>query len=305
MTTLTIRSTFRIYQELSKSGIVALVLISVLGGYLAGHPFEQSMNWSRLFLTLFGVLFLASGSSALNQIQDREMDAKMPRTSKRPLPSGRLSLTHAMIFSVGSIVLGLALLIYLDRGLAILGGVALLSYNVLYTLWWKRKMAFAAVPGALPGALPILMGYAAADGRIFTPGGIYLFFILFFWQMPHFWVLALKYTSDYAAGGVPTLPVKAGEGITVKQISLWCLGYVALALGAPIFIRTGSVYLIIAILMSGMLLWELRGFVSAPEGARTKSWLRLFLWINFSLIGYIAGVVIDLWSIYLVHYVKG
>lgn len=305
MTTLTLKSSLRLYQELSKSGIVFLVLISVLGGYLAGHPFEQSMNWGKLAATLFGVLFLASGSSALNQIQDREMDAKMPRTAKRPIPSGRISMRGALRFSLASMTFGMGILYVIQPGLAALGALALLSYNVLYTLWWKRKMAYAAIPGALPGALPILMGYAAADGHIFTPGGIYLFFILFFWQMPHFWVLALKYTDDYEKGGVPTLPVAAGEGITVKQISIWCLAYVALALGASLFLRTGSAYLIIAILMSGMLLWELRGFVVAPEGERAKSWLRLFLWINFSLIGYIAGVVIDLWSVYLVHFIKG
>lgn len=291
-------SLLQLYRELSKSGIVALVLISVLGGYLAGHPFEQSLDWGRLALTLLGLLLLGSGSSALNQVQERHIDAQMPRTAQRPLPSGRISLPHALVFSFGGILAGTALLGWLDSRLAVLGAIAVVSYNVLYTLWWKKKMAFAAIPGAIPGALPILMGYLSASGALFDRGGIYLFAILFFWQMPHFWVLALKYSDDYARGGIPTLPVAHGGGVTVKQIVLWCLAYVALALGAPLFFPVGSVYLSLTVAMSLKLLWELWAFTKAPE---SKKWLHFFLWINFSLIVYVGGVVADLWSIYLIR----
>jgi protoheme IX farnesyltransferase len=298
----------KVYRELSKSGIVALVLISVLGGYLAGHPFEQPLNWLRLSLTLVGVLFVASGSSALNHWQDREMDAKMPRTAKRPIPSGRISELHALVFSFGSIAFGLAVLSLLSFQLVALGGLAVISYNVLYTLWWKRTMPFAAVPGAVPGALPILMGYASATGELFAPGGVYLFFILFFWQMPHFWVLALRFTDDYAKGAVPTLPVARGSAVTIRQIVLWCLAYCALALGAPLFFRVGSIYLAVAILMCAKLLWELFAFARAGDriaDAGSKFWLRFFLWVNFSLIGFIGGIVADLWAVYLIQHLKG
>ena len=300
--TSSLRARLELVRELSKSGIVALVLISVLGGYLAGHPFEEEMNWGRLLVTLLGVLFLASGSSALNQVQDRSMDEKMPRTAGRPIPSGRISVTGAAVFSFASMGAGLLILWSLDFGIALLGLAAVLSYNVFYTLWWKRKMSFAAIPGAIPGALPILMGYASASHTLFHPGGIYLFFILFFWQMPHFWVLALKYTDDYATGGVPTLPVTHGPGITVKQISLWCLGYIALAFGATLFLRTGALYLGIALTMSTILLIRLYRFIRAPL---SRNWLRFFLWINFSLIGFIGGMVADLWSVYLIQHIKG
>lgn len=293
---------FALYRELSKSGIVALVLISVLGGYLTGHSFEKDLNLPHLVATLFGILFLAAGSSALNQVQDRHLDAQMPRTANRPLPSGRISLFHALVFSWGGIVAGTLILYILDPRLAALGALAVISYNFLYTLWWKRKMAYAAVPGAIPGALPILMGYLSASGELFAPGGVYLFGILFFWQMPHFWVLALKYTDDYHKGGIPTLPVAHGPGVTLRQIIIWCLAYVALALGAPLFFPVGSVYLALTVGMSLKLLWELKKFVEAPA---SKSWLHFFLWINFSLIAYIGGVVIDLWSIYLIRFIKG
>ena len=287
------------YAELAKSGIVTLVLISVLGGYLAGQPFDAPFNWIRLFLTLFGILFLASGSSALNQYQERTIDASMPRTAKRPLPSGRLTERNVLLFIATTLVLGLGILAWLDRAQLVLGIIAVVSYNGLYTLWWKRHWAFAAVPGAIPGALPIWMGHLAANGHLFTAGGIYLFLLLFFWQMPHFWVLALKYREDYESGGFPTLPVAHGTGLTVSQIAVWCLAYIAISLIAPIFLRLGMIYLLVAPLMGFKLLWELKQFVRQPE---SKRWLHFFLWVNFSLIIYLAAAVIDLWSVYLIPY---
>jgi protoheme IX farnesyltransferase len=292
-----LRNTTQLLRELSKSGIVALVLISVLGGYLIGQPFETPLSFLHLALTLFGVLFLASGSSALNQYQERHVDAEMPRTAKRPLPSGRMSPRGVLAFVGSAIALGLVLLSQVSLEVFALGIAAVISYNGLYTMWWKRRWAYAAVPGAIPGALPILMGHAAASGDVWHPGGIYLFFILFYWQMPHFWVLALKFEKDYRAGGFPTLPVARGTRVTVSQIVIWCLAYVALALIAPLFLKTGMIYGLIAIGVSLFVLWELRSFVRVPD--QKSAWLRFFLWINFSLILYIAGAAIDLWSVYL------
>jgi protoheme IX farnesyltransferase len=282
-------------------------LISVLGGYLAGHPFEQSLDGIRLLVTLLGVLGVAAGSSALNHWQDREMDALMPRTAKRPIPSGRITESHALLFAFGAMTAGVGLLSILSWKLVVLAFVAILSYNVFYTLWWKRTMPFAAVPGAIPGALPILMGYVAAQGDVITPGGVYLFAVLFFWQMPHFWVLALRFTDDYAKGGVPTLPVAHGTRLTIGQIVVWCLAYCALALGAPVFFRVGSVYLGVSIMIVAKLLWELRAFARGGDRISdpgSKFWLRFFLWINFSLIGFVGAIVADLWSVYLIRHVK-
>lgn len=291
-------SPFKLYRELSKSGIVTLVLISVIGGFLSGAPLEQAFDWRRLIWTLFGILFLSSGSSALNQVQDRKMDAAMERTSRRPIPSGRISLRGALLFSSISMLLGLAILIRLDPRIAILGGIAVFFYNVLYTLWWKRQSAFAAVPGAVPGALPILMGFAAASGTIWSGGGLYLFAILFFWQMPHFWVLAIRYSRDYATGGVPTLPVKLGIPVTVTQIVIWCLGYVGIATLAPLFLGVGGFYCTLAFFLSLKLLWELWAFAKQPE---SKRWLHFFLWVNFSLILYVALAVLDRWNYHLLQ----
>ncbi|MGZ3697527.1 MAG: UbiA family prenyltransferase [Bdellovibrionota bacterium] len=290
----TLSSRLAILKEFSKSGIVALVLISVFGGYLVGQPGEIYFSVGRLLETLAGVLFLASGSSALNQYQERVIDASMPRTAKRPLPSGKLSPAGALAFIMVTLALGLGILADLGVSVLCLGIAAVALYNGLYTLWWKKHWSYAAVPGAIPGALPILIGYASASGEVFAPAGLYLFFILFFWQMPHFWVLALRYKSDYEKGGFPTLPVTHGEGITVERIRVWCLAYAGLILLAPLFLHVGLVYLVIAIPVILKVLWELRAFARAPE---SKRWLHFFLWVNFSLILVLAAAVLDLWHL--------
>lgn len=294
-----LRNSFSAYKELSKSGIVALVLISVLGGYLSGHPGETPLDGTRLLITLFGVLLLASGSSALNQLQEHEIDSRMPRTAKRPLPSGRITIRNAATFIALSLAAGLALLAWISIPVLLLGIAAVLSYNVLYTLWWKRHWAYAAVPGAIPGALPILMGYAAASGRILAPAGIYLFLILFYWQMPHFWVLALRFREDYARGDFPTLPVARGEKVTILQIAVWGVSYVALSLLAPLFLGVGKIYVGIAVPTCLILLWELRGFVRDAGVPGSKGWLKFFLWVNFSLILFVGAAALDLWSHHL------
>lgn len=289
---------FQIYRELSKSGIVALVVISVLGGYIVGQPSDHAFSATRLAVTLLGVLLLASGSSALNQIQEHRIDAQMPRTAKRPLPSGRITMAEAVIFVLASVVAGLLMLLWVAPAIAWLGVAAVVSYNGLYTLWWKRRWAFAAIPGAVPGALPVLMGHAAASGRVWEPSGIYLFFILFYWQMPHFWVLALRYREDYRQGGIPTLPVALGGEITVKQIRIWSLGYMGLILIAPLFMKVGTPYLVAALATCAMILKELRQFMRAPD--QSRAWLRFFLWVNFSLIIAIAAAAADLWGTQLI-----
>jgi protoheme IX farnesyltransferase len=305
------RNSLQVYRELAKSGIVALVLISVLGGYLCGHRFELPLNWQHLALTLAGIFLLAAGSSALNQVQEMKVDAMMPRTAKRPLPSGRISTAHAVLFCMATIGGGLALLSWLSAALAWLGLAAVVSYNGLYTLWWKRHWAFAAVPGAVPGALPILMGYAAASGEVLTRGGLYLFFILFYWQMPHFWSLAIRFREDYSAGGFPTLPVARGVARTRFHTTLWSFSYVALGLSAPFFLQTGWVYFSISLLTGLKVLWELRKYLRATAtdqvgdaSAATRHWLPFFLWVNFSLIFYVFGAVVDLWSVYLIAHFR-
>ncbi|MCM0606776.1 MAG: protoheme IX farnesyltransferase [Xanthomonadaceae bacterium] len=299
------------YKAFSKSGIVTLVLISVVGGYFMSMPLDQSFQIGHFVLTLAGVLFLASGSSALNQFQEIRLDAKMPRTAGRPLPSGGMSEREALIFIGVSLLIGILCLAKISVLVLFLGLGAVFSYNGLYTMWWKPRMAYAAVPGAVPGALPILMGAAsAADG--INASGVYWFFILFFWQMPHFWVLADRYSADYRAGGIPTLPVSRGTEVTHFQIVLWCLAYIGLALAGPLFLEAEWIYFIGALVVSVAILFELVryskarlivssavttiGTTAEPDPTEKKAWLRFFLWVNFSLILFLLFAVIDRWK---------
>ncbi len=282
--------------QLTKSEIVILEAITLIAGYFIGHPLEQSLDWKRFFITLFGVSFLALGSGALNQIQERKEDAQMKRTQSRPIPSGRISVKFALLTTLLLFISGSLLLNLVSKPVLALGLLAVISYNGFYTLWWKRKMAFAAIPGAIPGALPILIGFQAAVQNMADLRGYYLFAILFFWQMPHFWVLALKYSDDYDQGGFPTLPVARGTSVTRFQITLWCLAYAGIGLLSVMFFPTGIIGVLGSLLISAWLIFELFRFLKQPE---QKTWLRFFLSVNFSLILYLAVISTDLWSIYL------
>ncbi len=287
---------YRDLLKLTKSEIVLLELMTLAAGYFIGQSFEVPVDWSRFMLTTLGVGFLAMGSGALNQIQEHTEDAKMDRTRNRPIPSGRISLRAAIIATLILFTLGIVCLRPVSGVVLALGLLAVVSYNGLYTLWWKRKMAFAAVPGAIPGALPILIGFQAAVNNLGDLRGYYLFAILFFWQMPHFWVLALKYSNDYGQGGFPTLPVALGNKVTRFQITLWCLAYTGIGLLSSLFFPTGIIGLVGSMVISGWLLFELVRFLGHPE---QKTWLRFFLSINFSMLFYLGIISLDLWSIFL------
>lgn len=289
-------NTYRAILELTKSEIVLLEAITLAAGFVIGQSLETAFPWSTFFLTLAGVCCLALGAGSMNQIQEREEDAQMERTRKRPLPSGRISLRFAVILTILLFLTGTILLSMVSIPVLALGLFAVISYNVLYTMWWKRRMAFAAIPGAIPGALPILIGYQAAVNNLTDGRGWYLFAILFFWQMPHFWVLALKYSNDYEKGGFPTLPVALGNQVTRFQITLWCLAYAGIGLLSAMFFPTGVLGLAGSLLISAWLLWELVRFLRKPE---QQTWLRFFLSINFSLLLYLLVISADLWSIYL------
>lgn len=275
------------------------MVISVLGGFVIGHPFELPFPLLKALATLLGVLLLSAGSSALNQVQEADLDARMPRTSQRPIPSGKLSIPQALGVSLLLILLGGAVLMVTDLQVAALGAVAVLLYNGLYTLWWKPNWAFAAIPGAIPGALPVLMGYVSASGRLIDLPGAYLFLILFYWQMPHFWSLALRFREDYSLGGIPTLPVAHGIHATLKHIGIWSAGYAALLLLAPFVLGVGALYLGIIGLFIFKVMVELLRFVRNPD---SKQWLRFFLWVNFSLVAFLFAASLDLWWIYVQLY---
>lgn len=282
----------RKYFELTKFGIVFFVVFTATGGYLMGHPFREIFSVVHLIIFLAGLYLLSSGSFALNQYQEREIDKKMPRTQDRPIPSGQISAKKALVIAIALLVIGSAIEFYISWKVGVLGLTTVFFYNYLYTEKWKQKSPFAAVPGAIPGAMPFVIGYTAASGVVFTLENFYFFLLMFFWQMPHFWALALRYKDDYKLGGIPVLPAERGQKVTEYYVGLYTFAYLALVFAAPIVVSVGYAHILIAIPFALKILWELFGFLKDPLG---KKWLGFFLWTTLSILVFIFVPAIDRW----------
>ena len=174
-----------------------------------------------------------------------------------------------------------------------LGLATVVLYNGVYTYIWKPKWIYAAVPGAIPGALPVTMGYAAVNQNIFSSESVYLFLILFLWQMPHFWALAIKYKDDYKDGGIPTLPVALGMDRTLWQMGMYNFAYVGCAIISPVFYKTSWFYLLLVIPTSAKLLYEFHKF---NKSKGQQGWLKFFMWIKVSVLVYLIVPVLDKWN---------
>lgn len=288
----------KIYADLTKFGIVVFSVLAGLAGYATGFQIEQTFDWKIFLETLLAVYFLSSGSLALNQVQDWKLDQKMPRTANRPIPSGKIKPAAAGILAVSFIVVGLNLLFNLQPVAGWVGLVSVFLYNGPYTLLWKRRWAFAAVPGAIPGALPVTIGYAVANPDIFNSESLYLFLIMFLWQMPHFWVLAIRYKDDYAKGGIPTLPVVLGLDKTLFQIGLYTFVYVGVALAAPMFVHASWMFVLLTFPFVFKVLQE---FVRYYRSSARERWMAFFMWLNVSMLIFIIIPVIDKWNFLFIN----
>lgn len=284
---------FKTYTALTKFGIVIFVLLAGVAGYATGFQVEKPFDLKHFLWFLGGLYFLSSGSLALNQVQEYKLDQKMPRTAKRPIASGKIKPAAGLILSVTFIFLGVNMLYEtsLTAGMTAIASVVL--YNFLYTKLWKPKWVFAAVPGAIPGALPITIGYAANNSDIFNSESIYLFLIMFLWQMPHFWTLAIKYVEDYRLGEIPTLPVSLGIDRTMYHIGLYTFTYCGVALASPFFLRTSWIYAALVFPFAFMLLKEFFVMYRSEGG---KKWFSFFMWTNISMLVFVFIPVVDKWS---------
>jgi protoheme IX farnesyltransferase len=235
----------RDYLELTKPRITLLILVCTAVGYRFGCG--ASFHWAILAHALLGTALLASGTSALNQWYEVDSDAKMRRTRLRPLPDGRIKRSHGLAFGLLLSTAGFADLWYGTNLLAAaLGLFTLLSYLLLYTPLKQRSPACTIV-GAIPGAMPPLIGYAAA-GHGIDVGALALFLILFVWQFPHFDAIAWMYRDDYARGGIRMLPVVDPDGeSTARRIMICSLLLMPISL-VPLFLgMTGALYAAAAI----------------------------------------------------------
>jgi len=201
----------------------------------------------------------------------------------RPLPSGRLSHAQGLIFSLAGIAVGTAVLWFgIGKTAGVLGLIAAAFYNGVYTPWLKPTSPFAAVPGAIPGSIPPVIGWVAGGGKLTDAGALICFGILFLWQMPHFWALALRYRADYAAGGFPMVSESVGVEGTARLILLYAFGLTAWSLAAPTFHVGGPLTFVAAAALGGRLIWLATKFARRPDDAR--GWLSLFLFSNFYLL---------------------
>lgn len=233
------------FYELTKPRMNMLVVLTTMVGFYMASA-HGGMNWVLLIHTLIGTTMLAASSAVFNQLIERDFDALMPRTKNRPLPTGRIDPVEAFTFAM---ILGISGTLHLTFAVnaltATLGLLTLLIYVLIYTPM-KRVTSLNTVVGAIPGAIPPMMGFTAVADSI-TPASLALFCILFFWQMPHFLAIATLYKNDYAAGGFKMLP-NVSEGMTARQIILYGTALVPVSLIPTTLHITGAAYFVLAML---------------------------------------------------------
>lgn len=258
---------FKDYLELTKIKIMLPVSLTGFTGYFAYNPHLSS----RLLLTSLGILLMAISASTLNQIQETGLDNKMARTRTRPLPSHRISIRNAVIFFILSLIAG-ALIIYFSGNLqaAIIGMITILWYNGVYT-YSKRITAFAVVPGAITGALPPLMGWVAAGGGLLDKPIIFIQFLIFIGQIPHFWLLILKYGDEYKLAGLPNL----SDIFNRSQINRLTFSWVVSSVFASMFLGYFEIIknkLIIGILVTAsiILIWQFSDLLRTNKNSKNR-----------------------------------
>jgi protoheme IX farnesyltransferase len=234
---------------LCKIRVALLSAFSTAAAYVVAAP---SLN-ARFPLVVTGVLFLACGSLALNQYQERGIDAAMPRTRPRPIPSGLIKPAHALFWSLFLLCTGFLALLHTGNVLTCaLGLLALLWYNGLYP-YLKRKTAFAAIPGALIGAIPPAIGWVGGGGALPDPKLAVLCFFLFIWQVPHSWLLIIHYGNEYEKAGIPSLTGVFSSVQLRRIVFVWMCAAAASGffLSATGFVHYLPVHLIFLILSLG------------------------------------------------------
>lgn len=284
---------FKTFTSLTKFGIVIFVLLAGVAGYATGFQVEKNFDFKHFLWFIGGLYFLSSGSLALNQVQEYKLDQKMPRTANRPIASGKIKPLAGLIISITFLFLGINMLHEISPVAGYVSIVSVVLYNFFYTMHWKPKWVFAAVPGAIPGALPITIGYAANNPDIFNSESVYLFLIMFLWQMPHFWTLAIKYVEDYRMGDIPTLPVALGIRKTHFHVGLYTFTYCGVAVASPFFLHASWIYAVLVFPFAFMLLKEFFVMYRSEGG---KKWFSFFMWTNISMLVFVFIPVIDKWS---------
>jgi protoheme IX farnesyltransferase len=277
------------YVELTKPRVAVLVLFTVATGVILASG--GAVPASVLIHTLLGTALVAAGASALNQWLERDSDARMRRTENRPLPSGRLQPLEVFVFGtlLGALGVGYLALTLPHPGAAGVAAVTFLCYVAVYTPL-KRHTTLNTLIGAVPGALPPVIGWCAASGAI-TGGAVGLFLILFVWQVPHFLAIAWIYREEYRRAGLCMLPVMDRDGTTTaRNMVLYCLTLIPVSLFPVLLGSAGPVYFTGALLLGAGFLAPALGFRRSKSVAQARRVLRASL---LYLPGLLALLVLD------------
>lgn len=248
------------YLLLTKPGIILGNLVTLTAGFLLASKGE--MLYGLFLATLLGLALIIASACVFNNYIDRQVDQKMQRTKNRPLASGLVSAFHALLFAtLLGITGGLILFLYTNLLTLIVASIGFFVYVVLYSLW-KCHTIYGTAIGSIAGAIPPVVGYCAVSDRLDT-GAFLLFAMLVFWQMPHFFAIALYHFDDYTAANIPVLPIKKGVLRTKIHMTLYIFGFILAATLLTVFHYTGFLYLFVTAILG--LTWLgicLKGFKS-------------------------------------------
>ena len=256
MSEIALRATWHDYLEMCKPRVVVLMLLCAVVGMFLATP--RAVPLDLVLYASLGIALVAGSAAVVNHVADQHIDAKMARTERRPVATGRVTNSQAMIFSAVTGVLGIALLWFLVNPLtAWLNLASWVGYGLIYTLYLKRATSQNIVIGGLFGAAPPLFGWTAVTNSI-DPGGLLLVLIIFAWTPPHFWALALERKDEYADVGMPMLPVTHGEAFTRLHILLYTILLVVASVLPFVIAMSGPLYLAGALALgAGFLYWAI------------------------------------------------
>jgi heme o synthase len=283
-----VASTVRAYVLLTKPRVIELLLVTTLPAMVLAAGRLPSL--SLMGAVLVGGTLAAGGANTINCWIERDRDRVMLRTRHRPLPSGRIEPTRALAFGV---VIEVAAFLWLWATVNILAAAlavsAMLFYVFVYTIWLKPRSPQNIVIGGAAGAVPVLVGWAAVTGRLDAPAWV-LFAIVFCWTPPHFWALSLRYQDDYAAAGIPMLPVVSGITRAARQIVFYSILVVVITLVLFLFETMGIVYFVAAVGLGAAFVWQA---LSLRRDVNPQRAMRLFTFSNTYLALLFAAIAVD------------
>ena len=279
-----------LYIELTKPRITLFCVIMACGGFFMA-PNHTSLPFLKIILLLLGVAASVGAANSFNMIWERHVDKKMTRTASRPLPSNKIKVSNAFLFAIFLAIVSLVSLFFVNTISMILALFAICAYVLIYTPL-KQKTPLALVIGAVPGAIPILLGWVSSEGTL-SFAALSVFLILFLWQMPHFIAISLYSQEDYRKAGIKVLPLIRGNKVAIWQAIVWTICLVLSPLLLYWFQVSGLVFVVLSLILGGIF------FLKSCEGLITKdvrAWSKKFFLLSLVyLLGLVFVYLIDMW----------